>query len=84
MPDLERTVGANETLEFDVYIGGPSNNIEEWWDADLTIWDQGAYTGANHMVSMFMTQVIKDAFDWAVGKAPSEDDLCRTTCILVI
>lgn len=79
----ERSVGKNGTLTYDVKIGGPDNNIEDYWDADITsLWDGGAGTGLNHITAAFMSQVIKDGFDWLVDRNATAQDLDRTTCII--
>jgi hypothetical protein len=78
-----KSVGKNGTLIYDVKIGGPDNNIEDYWDADITsLWDEGAGTGLNHVTAAFMSQVIKDGFDWLVDRNATAQDLDRTTCIL--
>lgn len=78
----ERSVGKNGTLTYDVKIGGPDNNIEDYWDADLTFWDGGAGTGLNHIAATFMSQVINDGFDWITDRAAEPEDIYRTTCII--
>jgi hypothetical protein len=79
----ERSAGKNGTLTYDVKIGGPDNNIASFWDADITsLWDGGAGTGLNHIAAAFMTQVIKDGFDWIVNRAATAQELDRTTCII--
>ena len=79
----EKSVSKNGTLTYDVKIGGPDNNIEDYWDADITgLWDEGAGTGLNHLTASFMTQVIKNGFDWLVDRNATAQDLNRTTRII--
>lgn len=59
----DRSVGDDETVTFNVYIGGPNNNIVEW-DGD----EEGE--GRDHLIAFFICQVILDAFDRLVVQAP--------------
>jgi len=70
----DRSVGDDETLTFDVYIGGPQNNIGEW-DGD----EEGE--GRNHLIAFFIVQVILDAFDRMVEQAPDQTTFERDTSL---
>jgi hypothetical protein len=70
----DRSVGDDETLTFDVYIGGPQNNIGEW-DGD----EEGE--GRNHLIAFFIVQVILDAFDRLIVQAPDQTTFERDTSL---
>ena len=70
----DRSVGDDETITFNVYIGGPKNNIEEW-DSD-----EGG-EGRDHLVAFFMCQVILDAFNWLEERAPEREEIERDTSL---
>ncbi|PKP61218.1 hypothetical protein CVT91_03675 [Candidatus Atribacteria bacterium HGW-Atribacteria-1] len=70
----DRSVGDDETITFNVYIGGPLNNIEEWDN------DEGG-EGRDHLVAFFMCQVILDAFNWLEERAPEREEIERDTSL---
>jgi hypothetical protein len=70
----DRSVGDDETLTFDVYIGGPQNNIGEW-DGD----EEGE--GRDHLIAFFICQVILDAFDRLIVQAPDQTTFERDTSL---
>ncbi|MBE3126782.1 MAG: hypothetical protein IMZ56_00670, partial [Candidatus Atribacteria bacterium] len=70
----DRSVGDDETITFDVYIGGPQNNIVEW-DGD----EEGE--GRDHLIAFFICQVILDAFDRLVVQAPDQTTFERDTSL---
>ena len=79
----KRNIKKNSTLVFDVYIGGPQNNIEDWWDADISsLWDGGAGDGKNHISSFFLTDVITDGFNWLTQRSVEPDEIKRTTAVM--
>ena len=69
-----KTVDSDETITYNVYIGGPKNNIKEW-DGD----EEGE--GRDHLVAFFMCQVILDAFDWLEERAPEGENFKRHTSL---
>ncbi|MCG2761857.1 MAG: hypothetical protein L6253_01530 [Candidatus Atribacteria bacterium] len=70
----DRSVGDDGTITFDVYIGGPDNNIIEWDN------DEGG-EGRDHLVAFFMCQVILDAFNWLEERAPEGKEIKRDTSL---
>ncbi|MBN2396643.1 MAG: PQQ-like beta-propeller repeat protein [Candidatus Atribacteria bacterium] len=70
----DRSVGDDDTITFDVYIGGPLNNIEEW-DGD----EDGE--GSNHLIAFFTCQVILDAFNWLKERLPDLEVIERDTSL---
>ena len=70
----DRSVGDDETITFDVYMGGPLNNIEEW-DGD----EEGE--GYNHLIAFFMCQVILDDFNWLKERLPDLEVIQRDTSL---
>lgn len=69
-----RSVGDDETITFNVYIGGPQNNIEEWDN------DEGG-EGRDHLIAFFMCQVILDVFNWLEERAPEREEIKRDTSL---
>ncbi len=70
----DKTVGDDEILIFDVYIGGPQNNIEEW-DGD----EEGE--GRNHLIAFFAVQVVLDAYHWLGSKLSNLEIISRDTSL---
>lgn len=67
-----RSVEKDQTITFNIYIGGPKNNIEEW-NGD----EDGE--GRDHLIAFFSCQVILDAFTWLKNRLSDVTDFSRDT-----
>jgi hypothetical protein len=77
------TATRSRTTTVDVYIGGPSNNIADWWGTDW--WSRNTCADINslHIIESFhFTQMILDDYLWLMQHHPTAAELDRDTYIL--
>jgi len=69
-----REVTPGDTLYFDVYIGGPNNNIAQWAHDDTA--------GHHTQAAIFASQQVLRAYRWAVQREPTASQIDRDTMYL--